>query len=108
MGRLSRAEVVEHYAKAKAFIFPGVEDFGITPLEANAAGTPLIAYGYGGVLETQTDKTATFFSEATKEALISAIKSHTDKDVVDLQARAAEFSREFFIQNIKGQIDASF
>ncbi len=108
MGRLSRAEVVEHYAKAKAFIFPGVEDFGITPLEANAAGTPLIAYGYGGVLETQTEYTSTFFNEPTKEALKEAIKSHTDKNVEDLQARAAEFSREFFIENIKGQVDASF
>lgn len=101
MGRLSREEVIDHYAKAKAFIFPGVEDFGITPLEANASGTPLIAYGYGGVLETQTDYTATFFSEPTKTALIEAIKKHQNKNHDDLFSRAEDFSKDIFIRNIK-------
>jgi glycosyltransferase involved in cell wall biosynthesis len=100
LGKVSREDVVSHYARAKAFIFPGVEDFGITPLEANAAGTPLIAYGYGGVLETQTDKTATFFNESTKEVLIDAIKNHSDKNTNDLYARSADFSKEIYIENM--------
>ena len=61
LGKLPRDEVISYYAKAKAFIFPGVEDFGITPLEANAAGTPLIAFKEGGVMETQNNSTASFF-----------------------------------------------
>lgn len=101
LGKVSREEVIENYAKAKAFIFPGVEDFGITPLEANASGTPLIAYGYGGVLETQTEYTATFFNEPTKEALIQAIKSHKNKEREDLLSRAEDFSKEIYIRNIK-------
>jgi glycosyltransferase involved in cell wall biosynthesis len=100
LGKVSREDVVSHYARAKAFIFPGVEDFGITPLEANAAGTSLIAYKYGGVLETQTEKTATFFNNATKEDLIEAVKTHQDKKREDLEARAEEFSKEKFIANI--------
>ena len=105
LGRLSREEVIENYAKAKAFIFPGVEDFGITPLEANASGTPLIAFKFGGVLETQTDKTATFFNEPSKEALIEAIRNHQEKKFEDLISRSKEFSKEIFIQKIKTAID---
>lgn len=104
LGKVSREEVISNYAKAKAFIFPGVEDFGITPLEANASGTPLIAYKYGGVLETQTEKTATFFNNPTKEELISAIKNHQDKNREELLSRAEEFSKESFIKNIKSYI----
>lgn len=100
LGKVSREEVIENYAKAKAFIFPGVEDFGITPLEANAAGTPLIAYAYGGVLETQTEKTATFFKEPSKAALINALQTHKDKNREDLLTRAEDFSKETFIKHI--------
>lgn len=73
LGRLSRKEVIEHYAKAKAFIFPGVEDFGITPLESLAARTPVIAYKKGGVLETQTKETGIFFEEANPDNLTKAV-----------------------------------
>ena len=104
MGRLSREDVIDHYAKAKAFVFPGVEDFGITPLEANASGTPLIAYSHGGVLETQTDLTATFFHPPTKNDLVKAIKEHKEKNREDLLARAEDFSKEIFVRNIKKQI----
>lgn len=101
LGRLSRQEVIEHYARAKAFIFPGVEDFGITPLEANASGTPLIAYAHGGVLETQTDLTATFFTKDNKNSLIEAIKEHQNKNLEDLKSRAEDFSKEIFVKQIK-------
>ena len=51
-GRVSDEELPDLYANAKAFVFPGEEDFGITPLEAQASGTPVIALGRGGALET--------------------------------------------------------
>ncbi|EMO29213.1 glycosyltransferase, group 1 domain protein [Leptospira interrogans serovar Bataviae str. HAI135] len=53
---------MEYYKKAKAFIFPGMEDFGIAPVEAQAHFTPVIAFGKGGALETVvSDKTGVFF-----------------------------------------------
>src|SRR5690606_11454724 len=62
-GSLSREEVIDHLARARALIFPGVEDFGIVPLESLAAGTPVIAFKAGGVLETLTDEDSVFFEE---------------------------------------------
>ncbi|EMG13279.1 glycosyltransferase, group 1 family protein [Leptospira interrogans serovar Grippotyphosa str. LT2186] len=60
--QLKREEVLEYYKKAKAFLFPGMEDFGIAPVEAQAHCTPVIAFGKGGALETVvSDKTGVFF-----------------------------------------------
>lgn len=65
----------EYYERCKAFIFPGIEDFGITPLEAQAAGKPVIAIEKGGALETVIEnETGMFFKEQTPEALIDAVE----------------------------------
>lgn len=64
------------YAGAKALIFPGLEDFGIVPVEAQAAGTPVIAFGEGGALETVRDgQTGLFFHEQSVESLCAAIET---------------------------------
>ena len=73
LGTLDRAGVIQTVAKARAFLFPGVEDFGITPLESLAAGTPVIAYRAGGVLETLTEDDSVFFDEPTVESLMDAM-----------------------------------
>jgi glycosyltransferase involved in cell wall biosynthesis len=103
-GSLKRDQVISSMAKAKGFIFPGVEDFGITPLEVLASGTPIIAYEAGGVLETLNDKTATFFGEMTKEKLIEAVKKTEKKDRDSLIARAEHFSKENFQKKIIKEI----
>lgn len=102
LGNLSREEVVDHFAKAKALIFPGVEDFGITPLESLAAGTPVVAFRAGGVLETLTDKTAIFFDDANEESLLEAVQRFEQKTFSkgELFARAEKFSKKVFKQNI--------
>ncbi len=102
LGNVSREEVIQNFAKAKALIFPGVEDFGITPLESLAAGTPVIAFKTGGVLETLTDKTAVFFDEPTQGSLLEAILAFENKIFVneDLHARAEKFSKAVFKQQI--------
>ena len=69
----------DHLAKTKAFIFAAEEDFGIAPLEAQASGTPVIAFGKGGALETingleEEKPTGLFFREQTIEALAEAVK----------------------------------
>ncbi|MBT4384318.1 glycosyltransferase [Candidatus Peregrinibacteria bacterium] len=73
-------ELSEFYQGAKALIFPQLEDFGIVPLEAMASGTPVIAYGAGGALETVVEgKSGLFFKEQTVKSLSKAIKEFEKK-----------------------------
>ena len=100
LGYLSNSAIADLYAKCKAFIFPGVEDFGITPLEAMAAGAPVIAYGEGGAVETVTPRTGVLFAPQTVDALMEAVMK-VESGVVHFEesacrARAHEFSRERF------------
>jgi glycosyltransferase involved in cell wall biosynthesis len=62
------------YRDCRALIFPGEEDFGITPVEAQASGRPVIALGRGGALETVTSRTGLFFQEQTTEAIVEAVR----------------------------------
>lgn len=74
-GRPSKEELRDLYAGARALLFPGVEDFGIVPVEAQAAGTPVIALGCGGALETVVNgKTGLFFPEQNVESLCRAME----------------------------------
>ncbi len=75
LGRCPSQVLQKHYETCHAFIFPGIEDFGITPLEAQAAGAPVIAFGQGGALETVQDQvTGLFFDEQTPASLNDAIE----------------------------------
>ncbi len=75
LGCVSEQELPGYYAKARGFIFPQEEDFGITALESMASGRPVIAYSKGGVTETMRDGiNGILFSEQTSESLIQAIR----------------------------------
>ena len=75
LGYQSDAVMVDYMRRAKAFVFAAQEDFGILPVEAQACGTPVIAYGRGGARETVVDKrTGLLFEEQTVESLIGAIE----------------------------------
>jgi glycosyltransferase involved in cell wall biosynthesis len=102
LGGTSREVLVDQLSKARALIFPGVEDFGITPLEALAAGTPVIAYKIGGVLETLNDQVAQFFEEHTPESLVEAVKKFESKKFQHSQLiqRAHDFSKDNFKKKI--------
>jgi glycosyltransferase involved in cell wall biosynthesis len=108
LGNLSRADVIKNFFKAKALIFPGVEDFGITPLESLASGTPVIAFKAGGVLETLNEKVAVFFEEVSVEHLIDAVLrfEKTTLNPRDLFARSEEFSKEKFKEEIKKIVES--
>lgn len=108
LGNVSREEVVDNFNKARAMIFPGVEDFGITPLESLASGTPIIAYKAGGVLETLTDDVAVFFEDATVESLIEAVRKFESKSFErnKLFDRADDFSKEKFKSEIKNYVES--
>ena len=74
LGRLPDAEITELFERCRAFCLPGAEDFGITPVEANAAGKPVVAFAGGGALETiEEGVTGTFFREHSVDALLEAI-----------------------------------
>jgi len=73
VGWVDNQELKNYYRNCKALVFPGHEDFGITPIEAQAAGKPVIAYGKGGVTETVTDYSGVFFLEQNKKSLKQAV-----------------------------------
>ncbi len=90
-----------HLRQARAFIFAAEEDFGIAPVEAQACGTPVIAFGGGGVTETVVDgETGMYFTEQTAESLISAVNtfecSSCCLDPARIQQNAQRFSIERF------------
>jgi glycosyltransferase involved in cell wall biosynthesis len=75
MGYQSFDVLRDHMQRAKAFVFAAEEDFGITPVEAMACGTPVIAYGSGGVTESVIDgETGLFFEEQTPQAIVEAVE----------------------------------
>lgn len=103
-GRVSDEELVKLAHKSQAFIFPGDEDFGISPVEAIASGLPVIAYKSGGALDYVIEgKTGTFFTSQTVPALAKAIKNfnYKDYDQAELQDFADNFSNSRFRQEIK-------
>src|SRR5438132_3503945 len=101
LGSVSKEVVIERLARARSLILPGVEDFGITPLEAMALGTPVVALRAGGVLDTVVDRqTGILFDEAVVDSLRRALEEteshHWDRPA--LRRRAAAFSRARFHQ----------
>ena len=104
LGRLSDEEIIKYYSKCKAFIFPGEEDFGITPVEAQASGRPVIAYGRGGALDTIINgKTGIFFEEQTVEAIIEAVKKFESQGVEYSKNEIKEHSEKFSISRFKNE-----
>jgi glycosyltransferase involved in cell wall biosynthesis len=111
IGFVSDDELGNYYRKARALLFPGVEDFGIVPVEAIACGCPVIAYGVGGVMDSMTEQTAVFYYEATERALQEAIVSFESKASSfcddDLRSRAQLFSEANFLSNIETSLNAA-
>jgi glycosyltransferase involved in cell wall biosynthesis len=102
-GHQSSEEISAQMAACRALIFPGEEDFGITPVEAEAAGRPVIAYGAGGALTSVVPgKTGLFFTPQTAEALADVVSGFKDDDFDPLTIRrhalvfdTKEFTRRF-------------
>lgn len=106
-GCVSEDKLRRLIAGAKALIVPGKEDFGIAPLEANAAGVPVIAYAAGGSLETQEEGvTGAFFWEPTVESLCDAIRRLNGMRLNPMQIHlhSMRFDKEVFVSKIKSII----
>jgi glycosyltransferase involved in cell wall biosynthesis len=108
LGHVDENERRALFDGCRAFVFPGEEDFGITPLEAMAAGRPVIAYAAGGALDTVVEgKTGHFFHQQTVEALCEAMLA---SEQVCYQAQAIRrhaegFGRDIFLQRMRETID---
>lgn len=101
MGRLEDSQIQRLVSQCKALIFPGLEDFGIIPVEVMSSGRPVIAYGQGGVLDTVIDgQTGIFFSEQTVASLNAAIDKYekTGDQFIpkNIQASTEKFSKAQF------------
>jgi glycosyltransferase involved in cell wall biosynthesis len=98
----------QHYARCRALIFPGEEDFGMVPVEAMASGRPVVAFNRGGATETvKQGVSGVFFEEQTTEALSSAVRSLEAMDIRPeiIAAHADQFGQGRFVEKMRAHID---
>lgn len=103
LGRQSDEAVARYAARCRALLFPGEEDFGMTPLEINAAGRPVIAFRAGGALETVVDgATGVFFDQPSASSLAQAMQEFELLlwDSAQLRAHAGKFDRTVFASRL--------
>ena len=103
LGSLPDSEIVALYQHCHALIFPGEEDYGIVPLEAQACGRPVVAFGKGGALETVADGVSgVFFAEQTLDSLEDAVNrcAAMEWDGAKIRANAERFGPEQFIKGM--------
>jgi glycosyltransferase involved in cell wall biosynthesis len=105
-GRVCNEEAAKLFSQAKALLFPGIEDLGLVPVEAQAAGCPVIAYRGGGALDTVKEgETGIFFNDQTPDSLIKAMEHFEtcqerfcNREFFNIQVK--KFSREAFKERI--------
>jgi len=100
LGRVGDADLRDLYARCRALVLPGEEDFGIAPVEALASGKPVIALGRGGALESVPEFGGVFYEEPSEESLAAAVQRFEELEPLvraeELQAWARRFSEEEF------------
>ena len=110
LGRIPDHKVRQYYSRCRAFIFTAEEDYGITPLEAQASGRPVIAYGTGGVLETVVNGlTGAFFQDQTADSLAEAVSRFDSTQFAPLTIRehATKFDVSVFKKKMTSFVQAS-
>lgn len=108
LGSVTDEELAGHYNGCKALIFPGIEDFGITIVEAQSLGKPVIAFKAGGALETIIDhKTGIFFEPQTKNALKTVLQKFEQKSFLGVACKkqAEKFNKSVFKEKFLSALD---
>jgi len=103
--------LLDYMQRAKAFVFAAEEDFGITPVEAQACGTPVICFARGGAIETVIDKkTGIYFYNQSINDIISAVENFENKtfNYNDIRTHSLQFSRERFEKEIKEYVEIEY
>ena len=112
LGEVSDETMAALYRGAKALIFPGCDDFGLVPVEAQASGTPVIALAAGGALESVTPETGLLYTDPTVEGLAAAVELFEQSphrfDPNACVANAARFGVERFKRELLAQIDRAW
>ncbi|MGH2561322.1 MAG: glycosyltransferase [Thermomicrobiales bacterium] len=111
LGKQDDAAVADHLRRCRAFILPAVEDFGMTAVEAQAAGRPVIAFGAGGALESIVEgETGLFFHEPTPAALLDALRASErgSWDVDRILANARRFGKARFMHEMAVAVDEAY
>ncbi|MFA5871678.1 MAG: glycosyltransferase [Parcubacteria group bacterium] len=109
LGWLPDEKIHQHYGNCRAFLFPGEDDFGITPIEAMSHGKPVIALRRGGAVETIIEgETGEFFDDASIEVMVDALRRFIEHeetyDPEKIRVQSENFSKEIFVENIKKMI----
>jgi glycosyltransferase involved in cell wall biosynthesis len=111
LGRVTDHDLRDLYARCRAFLLPGEEDFGITPVEALASGKPVIALGRGGALETVPPFGGVFYDEPSEEQLERAIERFETMEPAivqaELQKHARRFSEAEFLRKMSAALDSA-
>ena len=114
MGWQPDAVIRDHYRRCRAVLFPAEEDFGIVPVEAQACGAPVIAYGKGGATETirrlgEANPTGVFFEEQTAKAVVDAIERFERErgafDPADARKNAEPFNKARYERELFEYVD---
>ncbi len=107
LGRCTDEEILSLYRRCRLLVFPGVDDFGMVPVEVQACGRPVVAFGQGGALETVVPGvTGVFFYEPTEDALIAAVEecSRIEWDPETIRAQAKRFDTSSFLKGLTASI----
>lgn len=105
-GHVSQEKMADYLGKARGFVYAALEDFGIAPLEAQACGTAVIAYGKGGVRET-CGQTALFFMEQTPDSIREAVEAFESRPPISpirCRQNAERFSEAHFREEFLKQV----
>jgi glycosyltransferase involved in cell wall biosynthesis len=111
LGYVPDKDLPDLMARCKAFLFPGLEDFGITPVQAQAAGRPVIAYSGGGALDTVIHSvTGELFNELTVESLMTVMSDFDDTryDTAKIRAHAEKFDSRHFNKQITAYVSQAW
>jgi glycosyltransferase involved in cell wall biosynthesis len=110
-GKVTDRQLLDYYQNCRALIFPTLEDFGLTLLEAQSCGKPVIAYGRGGALETvEEGKTGVFFRDQSVESLLNAVIQFEGKtfDPVYIRKHAASFDQKLFVKDFRDLVEKEY